>query len=251
VDFLCPSKADSVLFGDCMTDCTENHGAVDGTCGPASQGDYNCYCGKRIIAKKPKSLHCVKKSVGYTNICRMDCLCNHAAVGGQCDWENKACLCEQQGTNKANKGCVASTWHPFTEYIHSQIGHEGLQWVDNPYHWFIKGDKPLPPHSPLRAGWGGWWGHEQWSTAPRNLKAGWWGQQQQRTFEHRHLRAGFRNDITTRSWYSSKACDGVVRGETDSHPDNLVTCDQWCNSAHGYDGGYCSSSYCYCQTIAN
>jgi len=222
-------------------------------------------------------------------------MCNHAAVSGRCDWENKACLCEQQGTNTANKGCVAATWHPFTEYIHSQIGHEGLQWVDDPYHWFIKGDKALPPHSPSQRA--GWWGYasqragpwrygDHLPTQPPNLRiegrtwdgnanglkrgfenrrqwtaddyggndlergsgnlragwGGWWGQ------PSGNLKVGFRPNKPL-SWWSGKACNSAT-GETDSHPDNLVTCSQWCNVAHGYTGGYCSSSYCYCITPA-
>jgi len=145
-DFLCPTDANSVLFGECETDCWHNHGAAKGTshCGDPRKGDYTCYCGKPIQKVEPESLHCSKKTQAYQDICKMDCICNHASKGGYCNFKNKACVCQRQGKNKKNKGCVAQDWHSFTEYVRLQIGEEGLNYVGKPYHWFVKKDVPFP-----------------------------------------------------------------------------------------------------------
>jgi hypothetical protein len=55
-NFLCPrdpaqARNASVVFFPCIEDCKHQHGAVDGTCGDASKGDINCYCGKLTGSK--------------------------------------------------------------------------------------------------------------------------------------------------------------------------------------------------------
>lgn len=49
-----------------------------------------------------KSNHCKEPTDDFRNVCTVDCICGHAAEGGYCDFDRKACICQGVGTNVKN-----------------------------------------------------------------------------------------------------------------------------------------------------
>jgi len=106
-NYLCPMDVKGVeTFSRCDIDCRGQHGSVGGSCRKFWWlGDYNCYCGESTGKRNEKSLQCGADTQNFRDVCKIDCICNHAATGGVCDFQRKACICQNVGLNKRNRKC--------------------------------------------------------------------------------------------------------------------------------------------------
>jgi len=122
VSLNCPTGQNSSDgHNQCYWDCRGQHGTIDGHCGDWQNGDYNCYCGESTGRRHEWSLQCGADTPDFREVCEVDCKCNHAATGGTCNFETKACICHNVGSNLGNAGCPYDTIAGITSFFREKL----------------------------------------------------------------------------------------------------------------------------------